>query len=71
MYSLHLGLAVFTEIPKIAFLYFIWYVPKVIYPKYSKHLPYTVAHTIDCVCSKMLNRGLNHGLFLSLDENTF
>ena len=26
---------------------------KVIYPKYSKHLPYTVAHTIDCVCGKM------------------
>ena len=39
---------------------------KVIYPKYSKHLPYTVAHAIDCVCSKMLNHGLNHGLFLSL-----
>ena len=39
---------------------------KVIYPKYSKHWPYTVAHTIDCVCSKMLNHGLNHGLFLSL-----
>ena len=36
--------------------------PKVIYPKYSKH--YTVAHTIDCVCSKMLNHGLNQGLFL-------
>ena len=35
---------------------------KVIYPKYSKHWPYTVAYTIDCVCSKMLN----HGLFLSL-----
>ena len=28
---------------------------KVIYPKYSKHWCYTVAHTIDCVCSKMLN----------------
>ena len=39
---------------------------KVIYPKYSKHWPYTVAHTIDCVCSKMLNHGLNHGLFLSI-----
>ena len=39
---------------------------KVIYPNYSKHWPYTVAHTIDCVCSKMLNHGLNHGLFLSL-----
>ena len=39
---------------------------KVIHPKYSKHWPYTLAHTIDCVCSKMLNHGLNHGLFLSL-----
>ena len=39
---------------------------KAIYPKYSKHYPYTVAHRIDCGCSKMLNRGLNHGLFLSL-----
>ena len=39
---------------------------KVIYPKYSKHLSYTLAHTIDCLCSKMLNYGLNHGLFLSL-----
>ena len=36
---------------------------KVIYPKYSKHWPYTVAHTIDCVCSKMLSHGFNHGLF--------
>ena len=35
---------------------------KVIHPKYAKHWPYTVAHTIDCVCSKMFN----HGLFLSL-----
>ena len=25
---------------------------KVIYPKYSKHWPYTVADTIDCVCRK-------------------
>ena len=25
---------------------------KVIYPKYSKHWSYTVAHTIDCVCRK-------------------
>ena len=25
-----------------------------------------MAHSIDCVCSKMLNHGLNHGLFLSL-----
>ena len=30
--------------------------------KYSKHWLCTVTHTIDCVCSKMLN----HGLFLSL-----
>ena len=36
--------------------------------EYSKHWPYTVAYTIDCVCSKMLNHGLNHGLFLSLFE---
>jgi hypothetical protein len=35
---------------------------KVIHPKYSKHWPYIVAHTIEFVCSKMLN----HGLFLSL-----
>jgi hypothetical protein len=39
---------------------------KVIYPKYSKHWPYTVAHTIDCVWIKMLDHGLNYGLFLSL-----
>ena len=42
---------------------------KVINSKYSKHWVYTVAHRIDCVCSKMLNHGLihglNHGLFLS------
>merc|ERR1711971_337225 len=30
-------------------------IDKVLHPKYFKHLPYTVAHTIDCVCSKMLN----------------
>ena len=36
---------------------------KVMYPKYSKHSSYTVAHTLDCVCSKMVNHGLNHGLF--------
>ena len=39
---------------------------EVIYPKYSKHWPFTVAHTIDCVCSKMLNHGINHGIFFSL-----
>ena len=32
-------------------------------PKYSKHWPYTVAHTIDCVCSNFF---LNQGLFLLL-----
>ena len=32
-------------------------VTKVIYPKYSKHYPYTVASTIDCGYSKMLNHG--------------
>ena len=30
------------------------------------NIPYTVAQKIECVCGKMLNRGLNHGLFLSL-----
>ena len=39
---------------------------KVIHPKYSKHWPYTVAYTIDCVCSKILNHGLNDGLSYSL-----
>ena len=39
---------------------------KVIHPKYSKHWLSTVAHTIDCVCSKILNRGLNHGLLFLL-----
>ena len=29
------------------------------------NLTYIVAYTIDCVCSKMLNHGLNHGFFLS------
>ena len=43
-----------------------WPIFKVIHPKYSKHCPYTVAHTIDYVCSKILDHGLNHGLFLSL-----
>ena len=38
---------------------------KVIHTKYSKHRPYTAAHTIECVCSK-INHGLNHGLFISL-----
>ena len=43
-------------------------VGKVIYPKYSKHWLYTVAHTIDSVCSKILNNNLNHGLCISLSS---
>ena len=39
---------------------------KVIYPKYSKHWLSTVAHTIDCVCSKILNHGLLFSLFMFL-----
>ena len=39
---------------------------KVIYPKYSKHWLYTVAHTIGCVWSKMRNHGSKHVLFLTL-----
>ena len=50
------------KIRKLAF----WECDKVIYPKYSKHWPYTVAYTIYCVSSKMLHHGLKHGLFLSL-----
>ena len=32
---------------------------KVIYTKYSKHWHYTVAHTFDCVCSKISNSWFN------------
>ena len=32
---------------------------KVIETKYSKHWPYTVAHTFDCVCSKTNNSWFN------------
>ena len=39
---------------------------KVIYPKYSKYWLSTVALTIDCVCSKIWNHGLNHGFLFSL-----
>ena len=31
---------------------------KVIHPKYSKHWLSTAAHTIDCVCSNLLNHGV-------------
>ena len=47
-----------------------WYtiqpVSKVIYSKYSKQWPYLLASTMNCGCSRILNHGLNHGLFLSL-----
>ena len=42
-----------------------WPNTKVIHTKYSKHRPSTVAHTFECVCSK-INHGLNHGLFILL-----
>ena len=45
-----------------------WPTFKVIYPKYSKHWLSTVVHTIDCVCSKISNHGINHGLFFSLSS---
>ena len=32
---------------------------KVIETKYSKHWPYTVAHTFECVCSKINNSWFN------------
>ena len=41
---------------------------KVLNPKCSKYWIYTVAHTIDCVCSKMLQLGLSHGLFRSFSK---
>ena len=36
---------------------------KVTHTKYSKHRPSTVAHTFECVCSK-IKHVLNHGLFI-------
>ena len=39
---------------------------KVKFPKYSKHWPYVLEAAKDCGCSKMLDHGLNHGLFLLL-----
>ena len=38
---------------------------KVIYPKYSKHWPYTVAHTIECVFKGQLISKGNFGVFNS------
>ena len=43
---------------------------KVMFPKYAKHWLFTVAHTIDCVCCKILNHSLNHGLSFSLFKAT-
>ena len=52
-------LEIFVEIWDMAIaVHLLCPVYKVIYPKYSKHWPYTVAYTIHCVCSKMLNYGL-------------
>ena len=48
---------------KIIFLFTIW--PQ-FGQSYMSQVLYTVAHIIDCVCSKMLYHGLNHGVFLSL-----
>ena len=39
---------------------------KVIYTKYSKHWLYTVAHTFDCVCSKINTSWFNPFYFSSL-----
>ena len=47
------------EIPAQTHHYNICPLPKVIYTKYSKHWLYTVAHTIECVCSKINNSWFN------------
>ena len=39
---------------------------KIIHPKFSKHWLSIVALPIDCVCSKILNHGLNHGLLFTV-----
>ena len=50
-------LEIFVEIWDMAIaVHLLCPVYKGIYPKYSKHWPYTVAYTIHCVCSKMLNK---------------
>ena len=41
---------------------------KVIHISQSKQWLSTVANTIDCVCSIILNHGLNHGLWCFLGE---
>ena len=43
------------------------YIPSTLNQRFlNRHRPYIVAYTIDCLCSKMLNHGWNHGTFLSL-----
>ena len=44
---------------KFKFWFYILPLLKVMYTKYSKHWLYTVAHTIECVCSKMNNSWFN------------
>ena len=39
---------------------------KVIHTKYSKHHPSTVAHTFECVCSK-INHRLNPGVSIGCE----
>ena len=51
----------FSLVPKMAQL-----LQLVMHPKYPKHWPYLLTYTMDGDCSKILNHGLNHGLFLSL-----
>ena len=51
----------FKVFPLILMSLFLRPAYKVIDPKYSKHWLSTVAHTIDCVCSKISYHGLNHG----------
>ena len=50
---------------KLILVYIITYhaCAKVIYTKYSKHRPYTVAHTIDCVCRKCYRGFLPYATF--------
>jgi hypothetical protein len=41
---------------------------KVLYPKYSKHWPYLLVFSMGYSWSKIVNLGLEHGLFLSSDK---
>ena len=58
----------------LSLVYVLFYtLPKVIYSKYSKHWPYSVAHTTDCVSNKMLNCGLTISFTFQMYDlpNTF